>query len=349
MGEQVGSLNQRRCVIVCVLRFCIAIGRGSFGEPDFHAGAAELRFSQGIDTGGGRDLSVLDGERLVMNYHCAELGLSTADVLMKPCVDKLFTPAGVQVLRDSPSDHKHHHALMFAAAIDGANFWEETRGATGVATSGVERHKAITEMKSTVRDGVARAGLAEELEWLVPAPYKLLAIERREIQVIQAADLGATLLDWRSRLQPPPGKDSMTLTSGHHYYGLGMRFVQSMDEGGRFFNADDKTGEIVRGDERLTPAKWCAYTAKADGKPVTVAIFDHSQNPRYPARMFTMSKPFAYLSATRNEWKEPLEVKADKPLELTYGVALWDGEVDKATVEKLYQRWLQLSTGETKK
>jgi hypothetical protein len=24
-------------------------------------------------------------------------------------------------------------------------------------------------------------------------------------------------------------------------------------------------------------------------------------------------------------------------------VALWDGEVDKATVEKLYQRWVELS------
>ena len=31
------------------------------------------------------------------------------------------------------------------------------------------------------------------------------------------------------------------------------------------------------------------------------------------------------------------------PLNLCYGVALWDGEVDKATVEKLYQRWVELS------
>jgi len=156
------------------------------------------------------------------------------------------------------------------------------------------------------------------------------------------------LLDWRSRLQTPPGKDSMALT-GSHYFGLGMRFVASMDDGGRFSNADDKLGEVVRGDERLTPTKWCAFTAKADGKPVTVAIFDHPQNPRYPARMFTMAKPFAYLSATRNEWKEPLVVNADKPLDLSYGVAVWDGEVDKSTVEKLYQRWLNLRKTESEK
>ena len=116
-----------------------------------------------------------------------------------------------------------------------------------------------------------------------------------------------------------------------------------MDAGSRFFNADDAPGEIVRGDERLTPTKWCAVTGNADGKPVTVAIFDHPQNIRYPAKMFTKAKPFAYLSATRNESKEPLTVAADKPLELTYGIAVWDGEVEKQTVEKLYQRWLKLS------
>jgi hypothetical protein len=159
--------------------------------------------------------------------------------------------------------------------------------------------------------------------------------------VLTADDVGATLIEWRSRLQTPSGKDSTVLT-GNHYHGLGMRFLVSMDTDGRFFNADDKTGEIVRGDERLTPTKWCAFTAKADGKPVTVAIFDHPDNPRYPAKMFTMAKPFAYLSATRNEWKEPFVVKADKPLKLRCGVALWDGDVDKAAVERLYQRWLKM-------
>ena len=56
-----------------------------------------------------------------------------------------------------------------------------------------------------------------------------------------------------------------------------------------------------------------------------------------------MAQPFAYLSATLNTAKEPIAVKAGKPLDLCYGVALWDDEVDRATVEKLYQRWLVLS------
>ena len=109
----------------------------------------------------------------------------------------------------------------------------------------------------------------------------------------QVGDLGATLVDWRCRLQTPPGKHSMVL-GGDHFFGLGIRFLAAMDEGGRF-STPHQRGEMCAGDERLTPAKWCAYTAKADSTPVTVAIFDHPDNLRHPAKMFTMSKPFAYL------------------------------------------------------
>jgi hypothetical protein len=266
----------------------------------------------------------------------------------KPYVDRLFSPAGVQVLRDSPHDHKHHHALMFATAVDGVDFWSETPGC------GKQKPRSLDVINGGPPDGTQRAGFSEKLDWMGPRSSKPLLVESREVCELRDGGLdalptlGATLIEWRSSLQTPPGKRTVVLT-GSHYFGLGIRFVQSMDADGRFFNADDKQGEIVRGDERLTPVKWCAYTAKADGKPVTVAIFDHPENLRYPAKMFTMSTPFAYLSATRNEWKEPITIKTGKPLDLRYGVAVWDGAVDKKTVEQLYQRWLKLRpSGSTK-
>lgn len=292
------------------------------------ARAAELRITQDNST-----VSIFDGDRLVLHYRFS-------GVPMKPYADQFFSPAGVQVLRDAPHDHLHHHGLMYALAIDGIDFWSEVGQGFGK-----ELHKSLADVKATVRNGTGRAGFVQQLDWVGPASGKLLLVERRTIDLLRADDLGATLVGWRCRLQTPPGKQSITIT-GSHYFGLGIRFVESMDKGGRFFNANDKPGEIVRGDERLAAVKWCAYTAKADGKPVTAAIFDHPGNVRHPAKMFTMSKPFAYLSATLNVWKEPLAVKAGKPLELSYGVALWDGEVDKATVEKLYQRWLKLSVSE---
>ena len=61
-----------------------------------------------------------------------------------------------------------------------------------------------------------------------------------------------------------------------------------------------------------------------------------------------MNVPFAYLSATldldkeNGLSKEALTISRDKPLEVKYGVAAWDGEVDKAEIERAYQTWLQL-------
>jgi hypothetical protein len=76
-------------------------------------------------------------------------------------------------------------------------------------------------------------------------------------------------------------------------------------------------------------------------------MFDHPKNPRAPAGMFTMEGHFAYLSATPNVWKEPMELSEGQALALRYGVALWDGEVDADGVEKLYRDWLRMeSAGE---
>ena len=275
-------------------------------------------------------VSIFDGDRPVLHYRYT-------DVPMKPYADRLYSPAGVQVLCDSPADHKHHHGLMYALSVDGVNFWEENR-----ANSGKEIGKSLSDVKTTVGGDVTRAGFVQQIDWSAPSSMKPLLIERRAIDAVKADGLGATLLAWRCRLQTPPGKDSVVL-AGSDYFGLGMRFVSSMDSGGCFFIAGGKVGEVLRGGERLTATKWCAYTAQADGHPVSVAVFDNPANPRFPATMFTLTKPFAYLSATLNQSKEPLAVKADKPLDLCYGVALWDGEVDQATVEKLYQRWLKLA------
>jgi hypothetical protein len=289
------------------------------------ASAAELRQVRDAST-----VSIFDGNRLVLRYRYA-------GVPMKPYADQLVSPAGVQILRDAPADHLHHHGLMYAMEVDGVNFWEES-----TPQSGQERHRSLSESDATRQAGSSQTGFVETLDWTGPASTKPMLTERRTIGVIDAPELGATLVDWRCHLQAPPDKNSIVL-GGHHYFGLGIRFLTSMDKGGRFVRPDGPPGTVVSGDQLLTLAKWTGYTAKAGEKPVTVAIFDHPDNRCHPALMFTMTNPFAYLSATINAWKQPATLKAGAPLNLHYGVALWDGEVDKATIEKLYARWLELT------
>jgi hypothetical protein len=118
-----------------------------------------------------------------------------------------------------------------------------------------------------------------------------------------------------------------------------VRFVQSMDKGGSFLNADGKTGVKETNAAR---SAWCAYSASAEGKPVTVTMFDFAANPRHPATWFTMDQGFAYMAATLNLSKEPLKIDAGKPLTLRYAVAVFDGKVEKPAIDAMYERLVKL-------
>jgi len=270
-----------------------------------------------------------DGDSAVLEYrHGGDL--------FKPYVVRLFSPSGVNVLRDQIADHPHHHGLMFAVGIDGVDFWSENQ------KCGRQVFKAYSFSKGFPADTPWAAIVANELAWVSPPGGAELARERRTITAYRRQGLGATLLTWQTELSPAEGKPSIKL-AGSHYFGLGMRFVQSMDRADDFFTPAGKAaGETVRGNERLVRGRWCAYAAEVDGKPVTVAMFDSPANVR-PAWWFIMAKQFAYMSATLNLHREPLEIEAGKPLKLAYGVAVWDGKVKPEQIEKLYKRWLELA------
>ena len=270
-------------------------------------------------------LAVQAEDRVLMRYRYG-------DVPFKPYVQQLFSPDGINILRDAPADHKHHHALMFAVAVDGVNFWEEQRA------PGRQEHGVFTDVTVDTHGDIPWAGLTEQLAWVNPSGEELLLNEDRTIRLCQLRDPKVTLLTWESRFEVPQGRESVTL-AGSHYFGLGMRFLTSMDVDGQFRNAAGKTGDVVRGDERLVRSDWCAYAASANGKPVTIAMFGHPDNLRHPTHWFTMTKPFAYLSATLNLHKEPLKIVSSKPLVLRYGVVLWDGQVERDTINHLYKQW----------
>lgn len=281
------------------------------------ASAGEAKLSR-VSTGGNIALYTQDKDnRKVLLY-------MFGGVPYKPYVQELYTPNGINILRDSPADHKHHHGLMFAVKVDGANFWEEQ------TAPGTQRHIGGKDDPPLHFEG-----FKETLQWIRPNDSGVVLEESRTIVAHSIDGEAVSLVTWRSSLHGLDGKPAPTYT-GTNYNGLGMRFLESMDKGGTFFNADGGTG--VAGTVG-SKSRWCAYTANADGKPVTVAMFDHPTNERHPATWYTMDTPFAYLSATLGLDKAPLQ-KLD--LTLTYGVAVWDGKVTKDQVQQTYQRWLKL-------
>ena len=250
----------------------------------------------------------------------------------KPYVNALYTPAGVNVLRDQVPDHLHHHGLMMALNVNGINFWEETAGSGYQVTE-------ITESKTFYPLFGGRNGLVSRIRWMNAAKDTEILTEQRWIDARLVPKCEASLTTWTSVCSVPAGQTSVRV-AGQHYYGLGMRFVQSMDNNGEFVYAGGEPGPIFRGDERLTEGAWCAYRSAVEGKLVTLAMFDDPGNPR-PATWFTMKEHFAYLSATMRLHETPLEVTADKPMTLRYGVALWDGHRSNQEIETLYQLWLK--------
>jgi hypothetical protein len=240
-------------------------------------------------------------------------------VPFKPYVDELRTPSGQNILRDAPHDHLHHHGLMYAIKVGDCSFWAEWDGSFG---------KQVT-VQCESEDG----RLITEIDWNTPQSKTLLK-EVRQITVEQKDNV--TLLDWKGALT---AQVDTVLGDSYYYYGLGMRFDETMDKGGRFFNDTGKhDGRITRDDERLKPCQWMAYTTKLHGQPVTVAMFDHPSNP-VPMTAFTMGETgnsFAYISATMNLHPEPVELKSGETFAFQYRVAVWDGEVSPETVEKTY-------------
>jgi hypothetical protein len=247
-------------------------------------------------------------------------------VPFKPYFDELRTPSGMNILRDAPWDHLHHHGLMYAIKVNGCNFWEEVN-----ENYGKQNTRPLT---------FSPVHIESELGWTDPET-NLLLLESRKINFDQKNN--ATLVDWQSTFS------SVVDTvlgggEGGHYYGLGMRFLKEMDKDGRFFNNTGKTdGEVTAGGERLTPCRWMAYTAKVEGQPVTVAVFDHPSNP-VPMTAFTMGdtgQQFAYISATMNMHRKPINLRASQTMAVKYRVAVWDGEVSPETVEECYREFVR--------
>jgi hypothetical protein len=284
------------------------------------AAAGEIGTSTDADKG---VITITKGDRELLKYQFTPSPY-------KVYVKQWSTPNGRQVLRDSPHDHVHHHALMYAIGADDVDFWVENPN--GKPGSQLPRGQPAVTVSDA--DGAKRATISQAIDWTC-ADGKRRLFEKREITLDLDTIPGASLLQWQTRFTPAEGLDKAELW-GRHYFGLGLRMVQSMDAVGTFINSAGETGVQVRGTEYVVPAAWCAYTAPVDGEPVTIAMFCHKDNVRHPTKWFTMTKHFAYLSATLNLWKEPMTLTANKPLDLRYGVVLWDGKIEKDVIQQAY-------------
>lgn len=263
----------------------------------------------------------------------------------KPFVQTMRTPGGIQVLRDKPEDHEHHHAMMFAVRVEDADFWAEDAahfdpaGGGSATTVGWQIPRPNGSARVTETPFGCDVVINDQIDWLAGGTRPLL-VEEREITLhVIDNSLSCTLLTWHCRLETAPVVDSAKLW-GTHYFGLGMRLVAELDGQGEIVVPHNTRGDVVRGAEQLYAGSWCAYIAPFDDRHLTVVMLDHPENER-AAKWFAMQTPFSYLAATIGLDQEPLVLEQGKTVDLRYGIALADGRLNDSQIESLRQSWLQ--------
>ena len=259
----------------------------------------------------------------------------------KPCVKELYPLGGPNILRDAPFDHLHHHALMFAIAVNGLNFWEEVSG------SGVEQPvQSPPPEVGTGADGLPQATVRQTLHWLAPqdaflpaSPKNALLIEQRTLVLTVNEATREVALRWKSAFAVGGKTNTVALSAtGHPYFGLGMRFLQELDPVADQFNADGRP-DLSGTKQDLSPHAWSAVAFDRPGAPATIALFDHPSNARSPAVFFTMKRTFAYLSATQALDKAPLVYHAGDKFELNYLITLYPELKSTPAINQRAEQW----------
>jgi hypothetical protein len=281
-------------------------------------------------------------------YHGAQkvLVYSFDPVKFKPYVKELYTTKGYNILRDSPFDHLHHHALMYGIKVNGINFWEEVPG------SGVEKPVESPEPQLSA-EGQPQARITQVIHWVAPqdaflpdtAPVVLL-VERRQLRLTVSPARREVALEWKSHFEVGNKTNTVTL-SGSTYFGLGMRFRQDLDTLAQHRLAGTPEApagpvlDLSKNRQDLSPAPWAAVSFDLPDHPATIALAGHPSNARGDAVFFSMLHAFPYLSATQGLNQEPLVYHQGDTFDLNYLVLVYPESKPSETLARRVEAWRQ--------
>ncbi len=285
----------------------------------------------------------------------------------KPVLYPLVAPDGTTVTRGYPFamragervDHPHHAGLWFNYGdANGFDFWNNS---DAIPEAQRPKYGTITQDRIvSVKSGKDAGELTVESTWTTGAGDKILAqtttysFVRSNIGGLPARfiDMTVTL----KALAPVVFHDDKEGL-------LGIRvahFLESPTEkGGVFMDANGKPTQVAAADPAgatgvyhtsegktgdavwSTRGVWCTLTGStADGKPETIAIFDHTGNPGYPAYwhargygLFAVNPLGAHIfdpkAAALN-----FSIAKGESATFRYRVAILSGKVDDAAMNK---------------
>ncbi|MCS7025518.1 MAG: PmoA family protein [Bryobacteraceae bacterium] len=291
------------------------------------AQAFRIRFREGE----GR-VDVLAGGERITAWHYAAWD--------KPFLHPLCTASGKLVSRGFPlnpqpgesQDHPWHRGIWWGHGdINGHDFWRELEPSkTGLLTLQGKPHlrevSAMLEARFELRPpGRSKPiGLLEQLYAFQKLPRQVWIFATITVLANQGSDLTFGDTD-----------------DGGFAFRLNDSFRQ--DRGARLINSEGlETTEKIWGKS----ARWICYSAKVDGEPTSVVMFDHPSNLRHPtgwhARGYGLAaaNPFAISSFAREQSRRgAFTVKSGEQLRLRYAVGITTGAWETKDIEGWYERY----------
>ena len=268
------------------------------------------------------------GDRTIvhLNYNAA---------VAKPCIDQIFSPGGVEIIGNRPKDTEENQGITLTFTVDDVDFSRVQ------ATSGHQTSMGVNRAGAEKFNGINAGFCSREIGWFEPKFDYPLLVENRLIEAYYSKGHDVTLICWQSCLKPSQQKHSVAI-KGNRDSGLQMRLPKTANETRLFNSSDRKVSDSKENTPKVDRIKWCAYSTTVNRKPITVALFDHPDNFQHSMVKSAISEESVSITAMVDQWEKPIIVEATRPLTLRYGIAVWDGDVTSATVENVYERWINI-------
>lgn len=241
----------------------------------------------------------------------------------------VYTPSGRAITDDYPPDHYHHHGIWFAwtkTEFEGRHpdFWNVGDGTGKVEFVALDStwsgavHGGFTSRHRYVDVSGSKPVTALNEEWKVTV-YNV----GRGQKPYSMFDMVAT---------HECAASSPLVLPEYRYGGVGFRgHRQWLEKANCFFLTSEGKD---RSNGHGTRARWCHIGGRIDGQPAGIAVLDHPANFRAPQPMrINPDQPFfCYAPPLMGQW----EITPGKPNVSRYRFIVYDGEPDKAELDRLW-------------
>jgi hypothetical protein len=236
----------------------------------------------------------------------------------KPYFHPLATPGGVVVSDLRPADHRWHRALWSSwKIINGLLYWDEDPK-TGRSQAATDALNWTAEPRP---DGSARLNFSVSYH-----PWEGMPVltEKRVVEV-SAPTRNGYILDWVATFTAVTNVVLDRTAAG--YAGFSLRLGPEQ----RKWTFTDSEGRLGQAAIHGQTARWVKLSAGTNAP--AVAIFDHPDNPRHPARWY-VDQSMPYFSPAPL-FERPLEMAAGQEMTFRHRVFVTDQDPGEAKMNAM--------------